>query len=286
VFSLQQSTTKPGRHPGFVGNNGVNDMTRVVEDAPAGNSRPDPSTPQGRCCRLLEQLTAWQELGGHPEEIIRVHDSNRLLLAMDFLDTDFAAELSAGLQAESSRVEGARRLDKELNELVPAVYRDLAAAGLDGEPLWRLWRSGDWKELPVVCALLRLLWFGLPNQEQESTGAPAIAPTEQVKKKEPSDPADGPEPPDRFRWKGKVVKELTRDQYHLLECLWDEDKLTPVALKDLEQRLYADRTSPLKDPADALRKIRERTQDKLEAANLRLTIDRTNDMLRLLPLPD
>jgi hypothetical protein len=76
---------------------------------------------------------------------------------------------------------------------------------------------------------------------------------------------------------------LTKHDYRLLEKLWGEGRMHPFKLSDLAEWLYQDKERS--DPGGAFRKVWGRTPMKLDAAGLRLIIERRNDHLLLKPLP-
>jgi hypothetical protein len=101
----------------------------------------------------------------------------------------------------------------------------------------------------------------------------------------PEEAANGPVSPDEFHFGNRKVQGLTRAQYSLLSLLWDEAghcPARPVSLAELARRLCPRAKA---DKIRALMSLRARTQAKLDRVGAPLSIDRSNDTLRLVVNP-
>jgi hypothetical protein len=99
-----------------------------------------------------------------------------------------------------------------------------------------------------------------------------------------ADTGNGPIPPDRFRWQGAEVTDLSSPQWRLLDALCQEGRLRNAApTAEVIRRVYGDCVTADEGRRRALEQVRRRTQSKLDAAGVRLLIDLTNQSYRLTP---
>jgi hypothetical protein len=93
-------------------------------------------------------------------------------------------------------------------------------------------------------------------------------------------------PPDRFVWGQHSMDRLSLDQWRLLECLCDGDRLRAgVPLETVIAHVYGQKKSGPSDRGRALQELRRRTERKLHRGGVPLAFDLTNGLLRLLTLP-
>jgi hypothetical protein len=97
--------------------------------------------------------------------------------------------------------------------------------------------------------------------------------------------ADGPIPPDMFRWRGREVGGLSVPQWRLLGALCDAGRLrAAVPLAEVVCHVYGAKAVADDNRRRALEQLRRRTQTKLDAAGVPLLIDLTNQSYRLIPI--
>jgi hypothetical protein len=148
-------------------------------------------------------------------------------------------------------------------------------------------REGYGGELPEALLAVRdvLVSCGRSPRGVEALSLPELLRELQQVPSDGSPPADGPVPPDGFRYRGRVAEGLSAAQYKLLMLLWDQKGTRPrpaMPLAEAGRRLCSRATA---DKVLALMALVGRTQARLDAAAVPLSIDRRNGTLRLTPAP-
>jgi hypothetical protein len=104
----------------------------------------------------------------------------------------------------------------------------------------------------------------------------------------PTEPKQGPVPPDRFRWHGAEASGLSRTQYRLLAALCRGPELRePVPIGEVVAAVYEGDPKDKRAVAahlDSLKKLHTRTQKELSAEKVRLWIVWEKSQLHLRPL--
>jgi hypothetical protein len=233
---------------------------------PPFNPAPIPTT--GQKLALRSDLVETLGKCGHPP-VVAEPAIDRLVAEGMLVARDFKRDLSIAAGGDRPIMQAP----------LPGQCEGLQSPPGPGKPGMTIWRRV--KREPAVESTNRL-WecAGPPGVGQrQSTDAPPPGPV-------PNDPppeANGPHPPDRFRWGAATAGRLSGLQYRLLEALWGDGRpREAVPLGELVRELYPGRREG-KDPRLALLALRRRVQERLDQANVRLEIDRANDTLRLRP---
>jgi hypothetical protein len=96
---------------------------------------------------------------------------------------------------------------------------------------------------------------------------------------------EGPIPPDRFRWRGKVIEGLSPLQWRLLEVLFEQGRPRGgVPLESVISHVYGVRRTDqaaVEKKRRSLKSLRERLQPMLDAADLQLLLEQANHHLRV-----
>jgi hypothetical protein len=103
-----------------------------------------------------------------------------------------------------------------------------------------------------ACRMAASLWQGKPTRPPGLTDAIGAAMEQELAAlpvpdgRPPTGAAtDGPDPPDKFRWRGNVCERLSADRYALLAYLWDGGRLSRcVTFQDACDRVFG---KPLED---------------------------------------
>jgi hypothetical protein len=93
-------------------------------------------------------------------------------------------------------------------------------------------------------------------------------------------PSSGPQSPDAFHWRGHSVYYLSKQEFTLLELLWDFRTAAPlcsVPVKEVLKQVC----QKARDPHEALRGAVKRLNQKLAEAGISLTLSYLRNTLRL-----